>query len=89
MNASRRKTLADTLAELNANLSELQSLAVEEQEAFDNMPESLQGGDKGQDAQTAIDTLEQAKDAVQEVLDLVEADKLQEAMDALAEAAGQ
>lgn len=38
----------------------------EEQEYFDNMPESLQGGDKGQMAEAAIEALDSAISALED-----------------------
>lgn len=69
MNAQRRATLA----ELRDRLSRLQDEAsdlvhalgdvLEEEEAYlDNMPESLQEGEKGQKAQAAIDLLQTVVD---------------------------
>lgn len=72
MNASRRKTLAELLAELNANLSELQSLAVEEQSAFDNMPESLQLSERGTQTEENASTLQEAADEIENQLSNLE-----------------
>ncbi len=38
----------------------------EEKEYYDNMPESIQAGQKGDDAQTAIDAMESAVNSVDE-----------------------
>lgn len=65
MNNERRKTLAalrDRMTELQSQVTtlaeDLQDVCNEEQDYFDNMPESLQDGDKGQKAQAAIDLME-------------------------------
>lgn len=65
MNAQRRKTLAalrDRMTDLQSQVTtlaeDLQDVCNEEQDYFDNMPESLQDGDKGQKAQAAIDLME-------------------------------
>lgn len=65
MNAQRRKTLAalrDRMTELQSQVTtlaeDLQDVCNAEQDYFDNMPESLQDGDKGQKAQAAIDLME-------------------------------
>lgn len=70
MNGERRKRIAKVITLLEAiDLSEitsaLEALRDEEQEAFDNMPESFQDGDRGQAAQEAIDHLESAISAVE------------------------
>lgn len=65
MNQQRRKQLAelrDRMSDLQAQVStlveDLQGVRDDEQEYLDNMPESLQEGEKGQKAQAAIDLLE-------------------------------
>lgn len=65
MNAERRKKLesikerlmilAGEASSLGDDLAELRD---EEQDYFDNMPEGLQGGEKGEKAQAAIDAME-------------------------------
>lgn len=49
-----------------------ESLRDEEQEYFDNMPESFQASEKGDNAQTAIDHLQEAVDSLQEAQELLE-----------------
>jgi hypothetical protein len=69
MNRDRRDRIAkltDTLGELQ---SELESLAEEEREAFDNMPESLQSSDRGQAAETASDALDSAVSSLTDLID--------------------
>ena len=65
MNQERRKTLAalrDRMSDLQSQVStlitDLQDVIDEEQEYLDNMPESLQDGEKGQKAQAAIDLMD-------------------------------
>lgn len=65
MNAERRKKLEAIkerltilMGEASSLGDELAELRDEEQEYFDNMPEGLQGGDKGEKAQAAIDAME-------------------------------
>lgn len=71
MNKDRRKRLA----EANEAVSEAQELINnarsiieecrdEEQDYYDNMPESFQYGEKGEIAQQAIDCMEEAIDAL-------------------------
>ena len=43
----------------------------EEQEAIDNMPESLQESDKGLDSQEALDNLDTAFEAMEEAFEAV------------------
>lgn len=65
MNRMRRKELAaiiEKLEELDALREEIReriaAVQEEEQEALDNMPESLQDSEKGQQMQEYIDTME-------------------------------
>ncbi|UUV43250.1 hypothetical protein RCCWILLIS_78 [Rhodobacter phage RcCWillis] len=56
----------------------LESVRDEEQEAFDNMPESLQSSDRGQASEAALEALQEAYDAIEQARD-----SLQEAISAL------
>lgn len=67
MNAQRRKALAelmDRISKLESDRDEikdaLETLRDEEQESFDNMPEGLQQGDRGQAMEEAIGALDDA-----------------------------
>lgn len=67
MNADRRARIAALQDKLIGMQTEIETLRDEEQEAFDNMPESLQQSDKGEKAQAAIEALEEAINSVDEV----------------------
>jgi hypothetical protein len=67
MNKERRKaiTAATALVEAARNAMDEARVAIEairdeEQEYYDAMPESIQSGEKGEAAQTAIETLDNA-----------------------------
>lgn len=60
MNKSRRKAIQDVVAKLETLRDEVESLLNEEQDYYDNMPESFQDGDKGQAASDAISYMESA-----------------------------
>lgn len=67
MNQAQRKIVADKLQQLiglkeqiEAIGSELRTLADEEQEKFDNMPEGLQASENGQAIETAAQALDEA-----------------------------
>jgi hypothetical protein len=53
-------------------VSTVNTLADEEREKFDNMPEGLQAGDKGQAIQEAADTLESAVSDMDDAINGVE-----------------
>lgn len=60
MNANRRKALAALEPEIDALIEKIDALRDEEQEYYDNMPEAMQGGDKGEKASAAVEQMEQA-----------------------------
>ena len=70
MNQDRRKRLAKIQADLTqameAAATNLQEVIDEEQEAFDNLPESLQMAERGQDMETALDAMTMALDALED-----------------------
>lgn len=85
MNANRRKEIeslqlklealsgnADTLQTALEDIrDQLEAIKDEEQEYFDNMPESLQRGDKGNDAMTGIEHLEIAVASMEQTTSII------------------
>lgn len=65
MNANRRSRINKVVGILNEQLSELQMLATEEQEAFDNMPEGLQSSENGQKTEENAQALEDAASEIE------------------------
>lgn len=61
MNNARRK-------ELDKALSIIEEATFEEQEAFDNLPEALQFGDKGDEMENNIQQLDEAKDLLENII---------------------
>ena len=59
MNAPRRKAIQEMI----------ETIKDEEQEAFDNLPENLQGSDRGEAMEAAADNLDSAFNGMDEVLD--------------------
>lgn len=72
MNKERRARIAKVVSALEDAKSELENLEAEEQEAFDNMPESFQNGEKGDECQAAIDALNTAASNVEEAVSELE-----------------
>ena len=82
MNKKRRTELSQGLMNLENSIEEFDGLKErmaqelsliedaldDEQEYFDNMPSSFQDGEKGEAAQEAIDSLQEAIDLVSEFL---------------------
>jgi hypothetical protein len=69
MNNQRRKALAKLIKQLEESTSYLQSILDEEQDSFDNMPDSLQYSEKGERIEEAIDTMENACELISEATD--------------------
>lgn len=65
MNAGRRKRIDALLDRLRDLTKEFQAILEEEQESFDNMPEGLQGSERGAVVEEAIEHLEQVVDALE------------------------
>lgn len=68
MNNERRKRLDEIKERISSIMNELtgdiedqlQSIRDEEQEYYDNMPESIQNGERGERTQQVIDSLDEA-----------------------------
>ena len=71
MNKQRRAALDAILSQLETQRDALRTITDEEQEAFDNMPQSLQEAEKGQTMESGIDSMEDAINNLQEVADLL------------------
>ena len=67
MNQKRRKRIIELAAQLDDLRIDLEAIRDEEQEAFDNMPESLQLSEKGEEMQTGVDTLTECVDQLEEL----------------------
>lgn len=67
MNNPRRKRIAAIQGKLSELMEELNAILEEEQEAFDNFPETLQESERGQVMQEAIDNLEYAVGCFEEI----------------------
>ena len=65
MNNKRRKEIATAIRQIENILS---SILADEEEAFDNMPESLQESEPGYMSQDAQDNLSNAIDALEEAI---------------------
>lgn len=74
MNKARRKEIARAIELMDEAREILEAVMEEEQEAFDNMPESLQCSERGEAMEEYISTLEEftynlETDALQEIVD--------------------
>jgi len=64
MNATRRKTLNQVLDALETTRIELATLRDQEQECFDNLPESLQSAERGERMEECIGELDELIEAI-------------------------
>lgn len=69
MNKDRRKRISEIQATLDAAKADLESVASEERDAFENMPENMQQGDKGQAMEQAADALEEAVSELDSIIE--------------------
>lgn len=67
MNKARRKWLQSVIEQLEAQKTEIESIQEEEQEAYDNMPESLQDSERGQAMYECVSDLESERDSLEDV----------------------
>lgn len=76
MNRERRnqikvnKNYVDRVLEILSNLT-IENVRDEEQEAFDNMPEGLQGSDRGCQMEENIEELDNVVDKIDEITDML------------------
>jgi uncharacterized coiled-coil DUF342 family protein len=66
MNKERRKQIDEIVGELKDIEERLQTLKDEEQETYDNMPENMQAGEKGEAMQQVVENLDSAVSSVGE-----------------------
>ncbi len=72
MNKARRKDIEKAQAMIDEAKSILEAAQSDERDYYDNMPENMQSGDKGQKAEEAADALQEAVDACDEVVSCIE-----------------
>lgn len=79
MNKNRRKELmelarrAETWAAQGEELKDaLENICSDEQDYFDNMPENLQGSQRGMDAEEAIDAMNEAIECMNNAIEAAE-----------------
>ena len=80
MNKARRKRIASVISTLENIIDydliesakdELEDILWEENDAYDNMPESLQYSVRGEESSEAIDNLQEAVDLLEEAINLI------------------
>lgn len=71
MNKSRREQITKAIELIDAAKSLIDTAADEERSYYDNMPESIQSGEKGDLASEAADALEQASSDLDDIVDAI------------------
>lgn len=69
MNTKRRRLISKAVEELIGIKQSLEDVRDEEQSFFDNMPESIQNGNRGQDAEACVSDLEETLDFIDQAID--------------------
>ena len=72
MNKTRRKQLSEITEQLQGLRDLIEQLQEEEQEGFDNLPEGLQQGDRGQAMEQATEQMGTALDSIDEAVQALE-----------------
>ena len=72
MNKERRKKLQDIANQIEYLTNVLSDISVEEQDYRDNMPENLQGSERYEKADEAIDNIDSAMDSLNEAREYIE-----------------
>lgn len=68
MNNQRRKEIRNASNLIEQAKSILESVLLDEEIAYDNMPENLQGGQRGIDSEDAIDILNEVIDQLSDII---------------------
>ena len=72
MNKARRKALDEVISKIEEAKEPLENLQAEEEEYRDNMPENLQGSERYEAADAAVDNMSSAVDALDEAISNIE-----------------
>lgn len=68
MNDNRRKQIQKVIDTLEEMKAEVESIAADERQYYDDMPENLQGGEKGTKADQTAETLEGIESDLDEII---------------------
>ena len=71
MNKKRKEELNQISAELEALFNRLEYVYDQEQDAYDSMPENLQGSERGLESEDAIDAMDEIKEHLQDAIDMI------------------
>lgn len=71
MNKQRRTAIAEIAEQISEARDSLESIRYEEEEAYENYPDSLKDTERGEAMQNAIETLDEAYSQLEEAIDLL------------------
>lgn len=72
MNIRRKKQIEKLIPILEDLQSDIEIIKDEEQEALDNTPDSLQGSERYEISEAAVDSMDSAWDSIQEAIDYLQ-----------------
>ncbi len=72
MNKRRRVKIKHLYEKLQSFYDELDDIKTEEEEAFDNMPEGIQGSSVGEESEECMQDIEAALEGIGNVIDCLE-----------------
>ena len=68
MNKARRKAIEEIIDQMGTLKEQIESVCEEEQEAYDNLPESIQYSERGEAMSEAASDLEDAASSIDDVM---------------------
>lgn len=75
MNNTRRKEINAIISSLETIKDDIDNIMSDEQDYLDNIPENLQGSERYETAESAVDSLQEAIDNIDSVLENLETAK--------------
>lgn len=69
MNQKRRAEISGVIAEIFSAKIDVESILTDEQACLDNMPENLEGSERYERIENAVDKLDEAVDSLQDAID--------------------
>jgi hypothetical protein len=72
MNKQQRKVLASIISQLDTLKYSIEEIQLEEQEKYDNIPENLQGCERGERLESNSDNLQSAVSSIEEAVDYIQ-----------------
>ena len=72
MNKERRNRITKAITKLEEMKNEIDEILLEEENAFDNMPENLQCSERGEESEEAINTLNEAIESLEDTINSLE-----------------